>query len=170
MNEHVATCMQQAIDYLTHNPDQARYTDSAATATLEEGLRVEVIGPNGAKLVTDMPEGVGGGATAPTPGWVMRAALAACDATLIAMRAAQEGIALKKIEVTTDGESDDRGLLGIGDDTPAGPLSTRIRVRLFTDAADQDQLERIVEWAHHHSPVGDAVQRAIPTAIEVEQA
>jgi uncharacterized OsmC-like protein len=60
-----------------------------ATATTESGLRVKAIEPKGESLVTNMPVGIGGGNTAPTPGWYLGAALANCDATMIALRASQ---------------------------------------------------------------------------------
>jgi hypothetical protein len=42
-----------------------------ATATTESGLRVKAIEPKGESLVTNMPVGIGGGNTAPTPGWYL---------------------------------------------------------------------------------------------------
>ena len=156
-----------AVEYLTANPDKARYTDSPATAKVD-GLRSTVSGPDGVTLVSDMPTGVGGTASAPSPGWLMRAALASCDATVIAMRAATEGVTLDILEVTVDGESDDRGLLGMDDNTPAGPLQARVRVRIGASGVDPERLREIVEWADQHSPVGDATRRAVPTTVEVE--
>ena len=166
-NEKIATSIHNAIDYLTEHPDEARYTDSYATATLESGLRFRVEGPDGASVASDMPSAVGGAGSAPSPAWFMRAALAACDASLIAMRAAQEGVALDKLEVVVDSESDDRGILGIDDDVPAGPLSTRVRVSISSKGASDERLRAIVDWAHQHCPVSDATSRAIPTTLEV---
>ena len=163
----IAESIAGAVEYLSANPDEARYTDSSAVAKVD-GLRSTVSGPDGATLVSDMPAGVGGAASAPSPGWLMRAALASCDATVIAMRAATEGIALDTLEVTVDGESDDRGLLGMDDDTPAGPLQTRVRVRIGASGVDPERLREIVQWADQHSPVGDATRRAIPTTVEIE--
>lgn len=100
---------------------QARSTDSAATATLVDRLVVRVTGPRGETITTDMVPSVGGTATAPSPGWLLRAAEASCVVTLIAMRAAVLGITLDELEVSVDSESDDRGLLGIDDDVPAAP-------------------------------------------------
>ena len=59
-----------------------------------------------------MAESVGGGASAPTPGWLLRSALAACDATLVAMEAARDGVDLTELEVNVESESDFRGVLG----------------------------------------------------------
>jgi len=167
-NEEIRDAIQGAIQYLSDHPNEARYTDSPATAVIEAGLRCRVEGKKGATVVTDMPTAVGGGGSAPSPGWLSRAAQASCDATVIAMRAAQEGITLKVLQVTVDSESDDRGLLGMNESTPAGPLSARVRVRIAADGVPGERLRRLVEWADHHSPVTDCVRRAVPTTLEVE--
>lgn len=41
-------------------PEGAGYTHSAAVATFDEGLRVTVSDPDGRKITTDKPKGVGG--------------------------------------------------------------------------------------------------------------
>jgi uncharacterized OsmC-like protein len=162
--------IQGAIDYLNANPQEASYTDSAATARLSDpaGLRVDVSGPNGAQMATDMPTSVGGTNSATSPGWYLRAAAAACVATLIGMRAAHQGITLDDVEVTVDSESDDRGILGADDAIVAGPLSTRVAVKLRAVGASQQQLQELVNWAVVHCPVTDAVRRAIPMSVELE--
>jgi uncharacterized OsmC-like protein len=115
-----------------------------------------------------MPKAIGGQASAPSPGWLLRAALANCDVTLIAMRAAQLGVTLTTLEVTVDSESDDRGLLGMDDSISAGPLTMRTRVRIGAGGVTPDQLREIVEWAEAHSPVGDALRRAVSAQTEIE--
>ena len=165
-NTKIRDALAQATAYLTTHPNEARYTDSAATAVLESGLAVTVQGPNGASVATDMPKSVGGGDGAPSPGWLLRAAQASCLATLIAMRAAQEGIDLGRIEVAVDSESDDRGILGLDDSVPAGPLSSRARVRIGRKDVPPGQLNAIIHWAEVHCPVQDAVSRAIPCTVE----
>ncbi|HEY3116104.1 MAG TPA: OsmC family protein [Chloroflexota bacterium] len=160
--------MEAAIQYLKEHPEEAPYTDSAATAIWERGLRVRAEGPGGALVVSDMPEAVGGEGSSPSPGWLMRAALAACDATLIAMKAAQEGVELTTLEVTVDSESDDRGLLGIDDKIHAGPLNMRTRIRIEAPDAPEEKLREIARWAEAHSPVADAICRSVPSKTEVE--
>jgi uncharacterized OsmC-like protein len=163
----IATALAAAGDYLTAHPDEARYTDSQATAIVEDGLLVRVRGSAGEELTTDMPGSVGGGGAAPSPGWYLRAAEAACVATLLTMRAAQLGVEAGKFEVEVDSESDDRGILGLADDVPAGPLGTRVRVRLAATGVDRGRLEELVSWAVEHCPVTDAVRRAVPLSVEV---
>ncbi len=163
--------IQQAIEgvvrFFSEHPEKGRATDKSAVATIQDGLMCKAEGPNGAVLVSDMPKSVGGGGAAPTPGWFLRAALANCDATVIAMRAAQLGVVLTKLEVSVDSVSDDRGMFGLWQDVPPGPQSMRIRVAIAADGTSPEQLRQIVAWAEAHSPVGDAVRRAVPSTVEV---
>jgi len=165
--ENIRTSVEAAIAYLSDHPEDARSTDSAAVATIEDGLRVRVEGPGGAVVVSDMPPGVGGGGAAPSPGWYLRAGLACCDATMVALRAAALGIGLSDLEVTVDSVSDDRGLLGVDDAVPAGPLEVRIKVRLAAEGVEATRLREVVEWAETHSPVRDALGRAVLTTLEL---
>jgi uncharacterized OsmC-like protein len=151
---------------LASKPDAGPAPDRPAIAVIEDGLRCRAEGGDGWAVVTDMPAPVGGGATAPTPGWLIRAALASCAATTIAMRAAELEIPLTRLEVTAESETDMRGLLGAGDGIEPGPASARLRVKLAADA-DAQRLEELVEWADSHSPVGDCVRRAVRVEVEI---
>ena len=164
---HIKSSIENVVEYLRKNPSAGRCKDSTAVAVLEEGLRCRAEGPNGAVVITDMPAAIGGGGSAPGPGWYLRAALATCDATMIAMRCAMEGIALRKLEVTVDSDSDDRGLVGADETTPGGPLIVRVHIRALSDVS-ADQFRQIVDWVDRHSPVGDAIRRAIPMSISIE--
>ena len=166
-SDHVRESIEGAIEYLDQHPEEASYTDTAATGEIEETLRCHALAPDGTAVMSDMPSSIGGGDAAPSPGWLMRAALANCDATAIAMRAAQVGVELTKVEVIVDSESDDRGLLGMDDAVPAGPLSMRTRIRIAAEGVDQSRLQEIVEWAERYSPVADAIRRAVPMKTEV---
>jgi uncharacterized OsmC-like protein len=162
----IAEAVSNAARYLTDHPDDARYRDSAAIAHLVEGLRVEVRGADGSTLQTDMPTGIGGTATAPSPGWLFRAAIASCVASLIAIRAAVLDWDLGSVEVSVDSESDDRGILGMAEDIPAGPLSARIAVTLAVGKRPGD-VEGLVQWAVDHCPVSDAIRRAVPLEVTI---
>ena len=91
---HIGDSVARASAYLTEHPDEARYRDSAAVARLGANLHVDVTGPGGEAIATDMPRGIGGEATVPSPGWLFRAAAASCVAALIGIRAATQGIDL----------------------------------------------------------------------------
>jgi uncharacterized OsmC-like protein len=164
--ESIRNAMEQASSYLAEHPDAATDSDAAATAVRENGLRFRVEGPKGS-VSSDMTKSVGGDASAPSPGWLLRAALASCDATLVAMEAARDGIDLTGLEVSVESDSDFRGVLGVDDSVKAGPLAVRVRIELTSSHATDDQLRAIVERAEMRSPVRDALARALPMTTEV---
>jgi uncharacterized OsmC-like protein len=168
--EGIRQAIEQVGAYLVEHPEEGRGRDRPATAVMEDGLRCRVEDADGATVVTDMSTKLGGGGTAPSPGWLARAALASCDATAIAIRAAEVGLPLERIEVSVESESDMRGILaGADDDVPAGPSVYRSRIRLAPGpGVSAEQLRDIVEWAERRSAVGDALRRAIPIETEIE--
>lgn len=99
---------------------------------------------------------------------MLRAGLASCNATVIAMRAAQLGVRLKTLEVTVESDSDNRGMLGTDERVYAGLLSLRTKVRIGADGAKPTELREIVAWGEAHSPVGCTIRRAPNVATDVE--
>jgi len=165
--EHIQNSVNDVIAYLTENPQDALSTSAPVTAVMENDLRCRVTGAEGQSIVTDMPTAVGGGGTAPSPGWLARAALASCDATRIALRAAELGITLDTLKVIMDSVDDDRGLFGIDKSVRAGSLSVRTRVIIGADGVDEKVLRDIVDYAVVHSPVADMCRTATPSEVEV---
>ncbi len=165
---HIRSSIQGVIEYYTQHPDHALSQDKEAVAVIEEGLRAHATGPDGQILVCDMPKPLGGGATAPSPGWMMRAALANCEAMMIALRAAQLGVELSTLEVRVGSTSDARGMQGKDASPPAGPLHLPVSIRIGAEGASTETLHEIVAWAERHSPVGEPLTREMPTAYTVE--
>ena len=164
--------ISEAIDKLARtlaeHPEKARVKNTSATASFHDGLKFQVVGPRGERVETDMPPAFGGAAGGPAPGWLLRAALSSCTATVIAMRAARLGIALDTLEVTVESESDNRGLLGLDDKVSAGLLGLRTAVRIGAANADAEQLREIVRWADEHSPIACTLRQAREMGIDVE--
>lgn len=163
----IRTKIESAVEYLTEHPEEAGYTDSVARATLGDSLRVDVSGPDGESLSTDMPTSIGGRGEEPSPGWLYRAGLASCVAATVAMEAARQGVELDSLEVEVDSRSDDRGILGIDADIPAGPLSASVRIRASA-AGPADGLGEILERGARRCPVFDATGRAVDVNLDVE--
>jgi uncharacterized OsmC-like protein len=163
----IADAVAAASQYLTEHPEEARYRDSPARARLVDGLSVEVTGSGGESLTTDMPGGIGGTASAPTPGWLLRAAAATCVASLIAIRAAATAVEIRSLDVEVDSESDDRGILGLDPAIPAGALSTKVVVLLDGPDLDAATKQSLVDWAIEHCPVTDTIARAVPISVEL---
>ena len=166
--DKIRESMQGTIEYYTQNPDKALSQDKEAVAVVEEGLRVRATGPDGQLLVCDMSKGLGGGGTAPSPGWMMRATLANCEVIMIALRAAQLGIHLDTLEVRVGSISDDRGMLGMDDSKPAGPMNMKVSIRIGADGIPAEKLHEIIEWAEKHSPVGEPLNRVMPVEYAIE--
>ncbi len=163
----IRAAIEKAIGYLSEHPDEARYTDSVARASLGDSLRVDVEGPDGERIVTDMPRGVGGLAEHPTPGWLFRAAVASCVASTVAMETAREGIELTSLDVEVDSESDDRGILGMDPDTFAGPSSMAIRITAAATGTDPQRLREVVAAGAARCPVCDATKRQVDVDVEI---
>src|SRR2546428_10717759 len=84
MTTEIRDALSQAVEYLREHRSEAKYTDSAATAVLEDGLRVTVTGPEGAQLTTDMPKSIGGGGgLSPPGGCVFLAPAGACASAVV---------------------------------------------------------------------------------------
>ena len=164
--EAIRSAIEQASSYLGEHPEAATATDSAATAVREDGLRFRIEGP-WSPLTSDMSKSVGGNASAPSPGWLLRAALAACDAALVAMEAARDGIELTDLQVSIESASDFRGVLGVDPSVHPGPLSMRVQYRLAATNASDEQLRSLVQRAESHSPVRDALTRNVPMTTEI---
>ncbi|GER18031.1 OsmC-like protein [compost metagenome] len=166
--QHIRQSMDTLASHFATHPQDALTQDKPATATLVSGLHFRVTGPTGESIATDMPKAIGGKAEAPSPGWFMRAALASCETTVIAMRAAQLGIALTTLEVVVGSQSDSRGLLGEPASVPAGPSRMHVAVRIAADGVPEQALRDLVHWAEAHSPVGSALRRAVPLEVAVQ--
>ena len=165
--QDIARAVDAAATYLRAHPDKARGADRTATVVVEDGLRCRATDPVDHAIVTDMPDAVGGTDTGPTPGTLLRMAVGSCAASTIVMRAAQEGIQLARIEVTVSSESDDRGMLGIGD-VPPGPLQMHVHYRLSAPGVPVDRLHALVDWAERYSPVAGALRDGVPRTIDVD--
>ena len=166
--ENIRSSMEKTIGYLKANPEKTKIKGKAATAVLESGLKVRTTGPKDQMIISDMPPTMGGGESAPTPGWFMQAALAACYASGIAMKAAQESIELSTLEVSIDAESDARGFFGFDETIEAGPVNVKTSVLIGAKGVEEDKLRDLVKQVYKYSWVGNAVRRSVPIKTEVE--
>jgi uncharacterized OsmC-like protein len=165
--ERIRTAVGALRKVYAEHPEKAVGMDSFAVASLTGGLATVVEGPSGQRITTDMPNGVGGVAGAPTPGWYMRAGVASCTATVIAMRAAELAIPLRHLAVRVESLSNDIGMINDQDGIPAGPLEARMSVEISAEGVSRETLAGIVDWGIAHSPIADALTRAVPMKVEV---
>lgn len=132
---------------------------NTASITLVEGLRC--CSEEGTwSIDTDLPIGLGGTGSAPTPGVLLRAALGSCLAMSYRLRAARRGIPVRSIRVTVESDSDIDGMLRITSPAPPGFTAIRYDIELDSSAPAED-IEAMVDEADRLSPILDAVGRAI---------
>jgi uncharacterized OsmC-like protein len=168
----ISAAMDRVATILRRRPDLGLQADPPATACWERDLRVVSRTASGLQFATDMPAQLGGSGTQVTPGWLMRASLASCAATRIAMTAAAAQIELAMLEVSVTSRSDTRGLLGMSDQegvsVDAGPCDVEMIVRIAANGIASDQLRSVVEESHRCSPVSNALWRAIPISLRID--
>lgn len=159
--------LQRAQRLFLDKPAAARKANAGAMAVWHEGLRCEIAGPGAERATTDMPLAMGGKATGSNPGWLLRAGMASCTATAIAMRAALQGIELRKLEVNVESESDARCLVGIPD-TDSALGNVRMSIRIGADGVDAARLRELATWGEAHSPVSCTLRTNPPVAVEID--
>lgn len=154
-------------DYLRSQASPGPRVDVPAMASIENGLKCRIEAPEGSAIYTDMPKSVGGSATANSPGWHLRAVLASCDATLLAMHAARLGLKLDSIEVRVEATSDGRGMF-LDDDITPGSAVMNLTFKIGASGVSPEQIEELVHWVGQHSPVADDITRAVELSIDIE--
>ncbi len=168
----IANAVQRVRAVFARRPEAARHADEPATASWEQGLRVVSRHSNGAHVATDMPRELGGQGDEVSPGWLLRAGLASCLATCIAMEAAAREIAITRLEVVAASDSDARGLLGMtdaaGERVMPGPLAVQLRVRIAAPSVAAEMLRTLIADSCRCSPVQCAVERSVPVSLTVD--
>lgn len=163
----ICAALQRVESVMTEKPSLGLQADAPATAVLTGGLAFTVRHPLGHEVRTDMPKPLGGGGAGLPPGWLLRAGLASCTATVIALRAERLGVVLSRLEVAVDSHSDVRGLLGLDPCVAAGPLNVDMNVQIEAEGVSAEALADLVAWAETHSPVGDAMRRPIDVRMSI---
>ena len=170
--QDVAAAIQRAQAVFGRRPQTGLHDDPPALARWSRDTRVLTSHANGTQFQTDMPTELGGTGELITPGWLMRAGLASCAATSIAMAAATQGIELSRLEVLAASRSDARGLLGMsepdGTRVTAGPRRIQLTVRISAPGIPADRLRSLVREGDGRSPVACALRDALPIDLRIE--
>ncbi|WP_397410856.1 OsmC family protein [Polaromonas sp.] len=168
----IATALQRVESVLRRRPEAGLHEDLPALARWQGGFRVVATHASGVSVATDMPGELGGTADQATPGWLVRAGIASCTATSIALAAASEGIVLGTLEVQVVSDSDVRGLLGMsgagGEPVDPGPSNVRMCVRISAPNVPAERLRALVERGNRNAPMSAALKNAVPMDLQVE--
>ena len=125
-------------------------------AKIIDGLTCEVTEGN-QKLISDMPNSVGGNAAGPTPGVYGRAALGSCLAIGYMMKASAMNIKIDSLEVEVQADYDDGALFGTSNAHP-GYLEVRYTISIESDAPESEIL-KMLDIADKQSPYLDVFSR-----------
>jgi uncharacterized OsmC-like protein len=170
--QDIAAALRRVHAVLQRRPETGLEDDSVATVRWNGGLRTIASHANGRQTATDVPVELGGGGDQVTPGWLLRAGVASCTATSIAIAAAAEGVELDMLEVRVSSRSHTCGMLGIAgaDGTPvyAGPTDMRMDVKIAARGVPAQRLRTLVEEAQRRSPMARAVEDAVPVALHID--
>jgi len=171
-SDHVAQAMRRAEAVLRRRPETGLHDDAPAVSRWRAGTQVVAQHANGTQIPSDMPSEFGGSGAHVTPGWLLRAGVASCTATCIAMHAAMQGIALASLEVEVGSRTDSRGLLGMhdADGAPvlAGPCEMRLQVRIAARGVAPQRLRELVEHGYACSPMGSAMRESVPVDLRID--
>ena len=165
-NLRAREALERARRLFLERPSAAKKANATAIAVWQEGLQFVTTGPSGERALTDMPPPMGGNGAGSNPGWLLRAAMASCTGTALAMRAATLGIELKSLEVSVESESDARGFVGIAG-VPTSLSSLRMKIKLGADNVPEGQLRELAEWAATESAVCRTLSDGPPVAIDI---
>ncbi len=135
----------------------ARLTDGLACVTTEKSWTIE----------SDMPEVAGGADTGPTPGVLMRAALASCLAIGYKTRACRLGVQLTSVTVTVSSDSALVGHLDLDSDVRPGYSEARYHVEIESSATESE-IDRVINEADQLSPILDAFANSNTTRRTVD--
>lgn len=94
-------------------------------------------------------------------------ALAACLTTSLVYHAAAQGITVRRVESTLEGDLDLRGFLGMDENVRNGYDRIRVNMKIDCDGGEE-QVRRLVETAQQRSPVFDIVTNKVPVSVSAE--
>lgn len=168
----LATALRRVEQALRRRPSAALAPDTKATARWVKDTQIRCSHDKGISITTDMPQQMGGTGEYVSPGWLLRAGIASCTATRIAMAAAHEGIELQSLELIATSETDVRGLLGMLDEQGVRvmpqPRDVKLLVRICAPGVPDAVLTELVERCHGQSPVSRAMEEVVPVALSIE--
>jgi len=173
MSSQTILAAQQRLEHLVRQrPAVALVQETSATAQWEGAGKTSTRHPDGNVIHTDLPRELGGDGERVSPGWLLRAAMASCAVTRIAMLANETGVTLQKLEAEVSSITDVHGLLGLSreDGQPAspGPARANLQVRIEAAGVPQEQLRALVAEAIRLSPMVAAFRDVVPVELDID--
>lgn len=156
-----AETIQRTMRNWEQDPASAKGTPSVIGRSEGTAVRLEA---GGFSWHADLPPGLGGGNTAPSPTALLLGALAGCAVVFIRdTLAPQMGVQVTSVTAKAQCDTDARGLLGLGD---VAPDLTDVRLSVQIESPDEPAAVRRLEEAwQERCPIYLALVK--PTAVQV---
>lgn len=171
-SETILAAQQRLTHLVQQRPGVARVQETPAIAQWEGAGKTATRHPDGNVIHTDLPHELGGDGERVSPGWLLRAAMASCAVTRIAMLANETGVTLQKLEAEVGSVTDVHGLLGLsredGQAVSPGPAHAHLQVRIAAAGMTEEQLRELVAEAIRLSPMVAAFRDAIPVQLDID--
>ncbi len=106
--------------------------------------------------------GVGGAGTAACSGDLLLGALAACAQITCQMVAESQGVPLRSVDVTVEGDLDLRGTLGISRRAPVGFAAIRTSFKIDAPDATPEQIDKLRRASEAYCTVLQTLKSAPP--------
>lgn len=113
----------------------------------------------------DEPEVLLGTDHGPNPMESVLAGLAGCLTTTLIYHAALQGVTIRAIESSYEGDASLEGFLGLSKTVRNGFSGIRVKMKVEADASDE-KINELIELAQQHSGVFDTISNPVPVAIE----
>lgn len=155
--EHIRDALNRASRTVIQKPSFGQRVYSNV-AVIESGLSCRMHEKNSV-LTADLPKGMGGDETGPSPSVLFRAAISSCVAMGIKMWAARRDVEIGRVEVCVETDVDARGQLGVADAVSPGFGDIRMQIQLES-SADPVVLNEIVQTSLRYSPLIDALRHS----------
>ena len=115
----------------------------------------------------DLPQALGGEDRGAAPGELLLSALSACVTQAFVEVAAVQGVLVRGLRMTAEGELDLRGTAGIGEVRPG---LSHVRLDLEVDSNASDEIvEELVAAAVRTSPIADTLTAGVAIDVSVRQ-
>ena len=145
----VKTASDRAVKAMQTRPAIAQHT-YRNSARVDDGLACTCTEGDWS-LNLDVPKGIGGEHSAPSPGVYARTALTACIAIGIKLTACRFEVPIDDVAVDLEVDADNRADFGV-DDVPPGYQRFRLNIKV-TSAADPQTVEDVVNKSLDMSPL-----------------
>jgi len=163
--QDIGAARQRLEEIVKTRPDFGKDTD-VSTARLRDGLAC-VTTEKSWTIESDMPAVAGGADTGPTPGVLLRAALASCLAMGYKARACLLGVELTSVTVTVSSDSALAGHLDLESELRPGYSEARYHVEIESSASESE-IDRVINEADQLSPILDAFANSNTTHRTVD--